>query len=55
MLSVFRERVVWQRTQIVRREAFEFTAAAWTAAAAPGRRKAATAPPRPATTRRRPS
>ena len=55
MLSVFRERVVWQRTQIVRREAFEFTAANWTPApapGAPGSRSAATAP-RPSPSRRR--
>ncbi len=28
-LSVFRERVVWQRTHVVRSEAFEFKAAEW--------------------------
>ncbi len=40
-LSVFRERVVWQRTHVARREAFEFVAADWGA------------PPRPRARRRR--
>ena len=52
MLSVFRERVVWQRTQIVRREAFEFAAAAWTAARLPATARTASAT-RPAVPRRR--
>jgi hypothetical protein len=35
MLSVFRERVVWQRTHIVSAQTFEFVAADWAAAPAP--------------------
>jgi hypothetical protein len=53
MLSVFRERVVWQRTQIVRREAFEFAAATWPAYEVPTATKTASTPPRPAASRRR--
>ena len=53
MLSVFRERVVWQRTQIVRREAFEFAAATWTATRAPAATRTASAAARAAAPRRR--
>ena len=41
MLSVSRERVVWQRTGVLRDAEFEFAAAAWQSAAVPKREPAA--------------